>query len=255
MKASGRALPTLSMIVAGLLVFAVVLVAYLPASWVVGRLPPELQLNCGDVGGSIWEGECREASWRGARLGDATWNLGRLAALRGRLVGNFDLRGALAARADLDLAFSGDGELRNVKASLPLDPQIVPGAPADQRGNVTADLARLSLARGAPRIVEGTIELTNLRQVSPRPMELGSYRATFDGKETPDGAVEGSVRDLGGPFAVEAALVLTPPRAYALNGFITGRTVDAERIVRNQIAFGAVPDASGRNEFGLSGAY
>lgn len=255
MKASGRALPMLLMIVAGLLVFAVVLVAYLPASWVVGRLPAELQLSCGDVGGSIWEGECREASWRGARLGDATWNFGRLAALRGRLVGDIDLRGTLNARTDLDLAFSGDGEFRNLKASIPLDPQILPGAPADQRGNVTADLARLTLEKGAPRVVQGTIELTNLRQVSPQPMELGSYRATFDGQPTPDGAVEGQVRDLGGPFSVEASLLLTPPDAWALNGFITGRTADAERIVRNQIAFGAVPDASGRSEFGLSGTY
>ena len=240
---------------AGLLVFAGVLLAYLPASWVAARIPAELQIACREVGGSVWEGECLGLSLRGARLGDATWNVGRMGALTGRLVGDVNLRGAFNARADVDLSFSATGELRNVRLDFPLDPAILPGAPAQQRGEVHADLARLVLENRTIRGIEGTIDLTNLRQVVSPVMDLGSYRGTFDGAAAADGAVVGRINDLGGAFAVDATLTLTPPDNYRLQGFITGRTVDAERLVRNQIALGTRPDASGRSEFGIEGSY
>jgi hypothetical protein len=242
------------LIVAGVLVFALVLLAYLPASWVAARVPPGLQAGCGEIGGSVWAGECLGVTLQGAKLGDVTWNLDRLGALRGRLVGDFDLRGALNARADVDLSFSGSGELREVKASLPLDPRVMPQLPPDQRGRIAADLKRLVLDERAPRVLEGTIDLTDLRQVGARPLELGSYRATFDGQADANGISVGQIRDLGGPFALEGTITLTPPNTYVVQGFITGRTVEAERLVR-EITLGATPEASGRSPFAFEGTY
>ena len=242
------------LIVAGVLVFAVVLLAYLPASWVAARVPPALQVACREVGGSVWEGECLGVTFQGAKLGDATWNFARLGALRSRLEGDFELRGAVNARAELDLALSGSGELRNVKAGFPLDPQVIPQLPPDQRGTITADLKRLVIEQRAPRSLEGAIELTDLRQVGARPLELGSYRATFDGKTDANGVAVGQIRDLGGPFAVEGTITLTPPNTYVVQGFITGRTAEAERLVR-EITLGAAPEASGRSPFAFEGSY
>ena len=242
------------LLIAVVLVFAVVLVAYLPASWVAARVPETLQLRCTEIGGSVWEGECLGVTYEGARVGDATWNFARLGALRGRLVGDIDLRGALNARADLDITFSGSGELRNIKAGFPLDPQVIPGSPPDQRGDIAVDLRRLELVERAPRGLEGTIELRNLRQVGARPLDLGSYRAVFDGKPQPDGGALGQVRDLGGPFAIEGTVALTPPNSYVVQGLITGRTADAERLVR-EITLGATPDTSGRAPFAFEGSY
>ena len=54
----------------------------------------------------------------------------------------------------------------------------------------------------------------------------------------------GKLRDLGGPFVVDGTVTLTPPNAYLVQGFITGRTAEAERLVR-EITLGAMPDASG----------
>jgi hypothetical protein len=242
------------LIVAGVLVFALVLLAYLPAGWVAARVPRALQAGCREIGGSIWAGECLGVTFQGARLGDATWNLARLGALRGRLVGDVDLRGALNARADLDLSFSGSGELREVKASFPLDPRVIPQLSPDQRGMIAADLERLVLEERAPRVLEGTIDLTELRQVGARPLELGSYRATFDGKADANGVAVGQIRDLGGPFALVGTITLTPPNAYLVQGFITGRTAEAERLVR-EITLGATPEASGRAPFAFEGTY
>ena len=119
----------------------------------------------------------------------------------------------------------------------------------------SAELSRLELAAGpAPRAIEGRIEARELRQVGAQPMEIGSYELTFDGSTPPDGAPVGRLRDLGGPFIVEGTVKLTPPNAYLVQGFITGRTAAAERVVRD-ITLGAVPEASGRSPFSFEGSY
>lgn len=238
---------------AGLAVFLVVLFFYLPASWFRKYLPP--QAACADLGGSVWSGECLGLTVQGAKLGDATWNLAATSALRGRLVGDADVRGTLAqAHADIDLSFQGAGELRDIKASFPLDPAFVPQFPADRRGQVVVDVKRAVVADQAVKGLEGTIELRDFREITPRLMELGSYRATFDGVAQPDGSVKGQVNDIGGPFRIEGSIVLTPPNQYSFLGTITGRSADAERLIREAIPY-ARPDASGRTEISFEGTY
>jgi hypothetical protein len=240
-------------VVAGVLVFLGVLVLYLPASWFTSMLPP--QARCAELGGSIWHGECLGLTYQGGRLGDATWNLAPLSALTGRLVGDADIRGALTARADLDLAFDGTGELRNLKARFAMDPTVFAQFPAQQRGHISVDLKRLVLGdSGMPSLAEGTVELRDFRQVGLQPPELGSYSLTFDGKPRADGSLVGQLRDLGGPFALEGTLTLSPPNQYQGAGRIAGRTAEAEGVVR-QITFGAPPDASGRAPFTLEGTF
>ena len=244
--------PLILTVVAGILVFLGVLVLYLPASWFASMLPA--QVRCNELGGSLWQGECLGFTYQDSPLGDATWNLSAFKAATGRLVGDVDLRGTLVnARADLDLSFAGVGELRNLNARFPLDPSLSPQFSRDQRGNVVAELARLELTeRGLPGLIQGKLELHDYRMLSPQPMPLGSYLLTFDGAAQPDGGSVGKIKDLGGPFIVDATFTLTPPNAYSVVGFITGRTADAERIVR-QITFGVQPDASGRSEFRFEG--
>lgn len=241
-------------VIAGLAVFLVVLVLYLPASWISSALPPGVR--CNELGGSIWHGECLGLQYQGATLGDATWNLAPTRALSGRLSGDVDVRGAaLNARADLDTNFSGVGELRMVALNVALDPALLPQVPAQQRGTLAAKLARLELAPGpTPRAIEGTLELRDFKQVGAQPMELGSYQVTFDGSAPQDGALVGKLKDLGGPYIVDGTVKLTPPNGYLVQGYITGRTAAAERVVR-EITLGAMPDASGRSTFSFEGSY
>jgi len=241
-------------IIAGLAVFLVVLVLYLPASWISSALPPGV--HCNELGGSVWHGECLGLQYQGATLGDATWNLAPSRAFTGRLSGDVDVRGAaINARADLDTNFSGVGELRSVALNVALDPALLPQVPPQQRGTLLAKLARLELGPGpAPRAIEGTIELRDFKQVGAQPMDLGSYQVTFDGSAPQDGGLVGKLKDLGGPYIVEGTVKLTPPNGYLVQGYITGRTAAAERIVR-EITLGATPDASGRSTFSFEGSY
>lgn len=246
--------PLFLTLLAGALVFLAVLVLYLPASWFASRLPP--QVVCADIGGSIWHGECLGLTLQGGKFGDATWNLSPLKALSGRLSGDVDLRGsALTARADVDLGFDGAGELRNLTAQFPLDPAFSSQMPRDQRGQVNAQFQRLELAAGGtPKLMQGQAELHNFRQLAPRPLELGSYRLTFDGNARADGSSVGKLVDIGGPFAIDGTVTFSPPNTYVIQGFITGRTADAERIVR-EITLGAPPDASGRSQFQFENSF
>jgi hypothetical protein len=240
---------------AGTLVFLGVLVLYLPASWFASLLPA--QVRCAELGGSIWHGECLGLSVEGGKFGDATWNLSPLKALTGRLSGDLDVRGdALTASANLDLGMDGAGELTQVVAQFPLDPAFVAQFPRDQRGMVAVRFARLALdAGGMPKLLEGNVELRDFRQVSPRPLELGSYQLSFDGKAQADGVNVGKLKDTGGPFAVDGTVTFTPPNNYVIQGFITGRTAEAESLVRNEIAFGAPPDAAGRSQFQFENSF
>lgn len=241
-------------VVAGTLVFLAVLLLYLPASWFASRLPP--QIRCAQLGGSVWHGECVGLTVQGTALGDATWNLAPFAALTGTLSGDVELRGTLlSARADLALGFDAAGELRNVRAQFPMDPALNPQFPANQRGLVTAELSRVELAVGAQlRGVQGFVELRDFRQLQPRPLALGSYRLDFDGQPRADGTLPGTLKDLGGPFALQGTLIFRPPNGYAISGVISGRDGAAEQLVR-EITFGAPTDAAGRAPFSFEGTF
>jgi hypothetical protein len=241
-------------VIAGLAVFLVVLVLYLPASWIASALPAGMR--CNELGGSVWHGECLGLQYQGTTLGDATWNLAPSRAFTGRLSGDVEVRGAaLNGRADLDTNFSGVGEMREIALNVTLDPALLPLSPQQQRGTLLARLARLEVGPGlAPRAIEGTLELRDFRQVGAQPMDLGSYQVTFDGSAPQNGALVGKLKDLGGPYIVDGTVKLTPPNGYLVQGYITGRTANAERVVR-EITLGVMPDASGRSTFSFEGSY
>jgi hypothetical protein len=240
-------------VVAGALVFLFILVLSLPAAWITPLLPA--QVECRQPAGSIWRGECATLVVRGGTLGAATWDVAAGAALTGTLRGTASLTGsALQARADFDSSFAGVGELRQVTARFDLDPELLPQLPPEHRGRLSANFDRMVLGPGRqPQVLLGTIELRDLVQTGPQPLELGSYQVSFDGKST-EGRIVGQLRDLGGPFAVQGTVTLSPPDGYVVQGFITGRTAQAERIVR-EITLGATPDNSGRSAFSFEGTY
>jgi hypothetical protein len=242
------------MCLAGLLVFLGVLVLYLPASWVSAVLPA--RVKCSELGGSLWNGECLGLEIQGMRLGDATWNLAAGKAFTGRAKGDLMVRGnALEARADLDIRIDGSGELRNLSASFPLDPAFGARFPRDQRGAVVAEFDRVVLSDGpALASLQGSIELNDFRQVGANPLELGSYVLTFDGSTSADGKLVGQLSDSGGPFRVNGTVTLSAPNSYLVQGYITGRTATAEKLVR-EITLGAPPDVSGRSAFSFEGSF
>jgi general secretion pathway protein N len=232
------------------IVFAAILVARLPAAWIIpaGRG----DARCAGLEGSLWNGACTGLTVHGTPVGDLSWELRPLRLAVGKLAAHVTLtEGAGNATADVEL---GLGELvtaRHVLADFPLDPKLVPGLPPALQGHAHVDLTLLQIQRGIVTQLQGRIEAHDLQERSGVNTPLGSYVATFPGGS---GDPIGEIRDLDGPLALQGKLRLTRQPGFELEGLIAARSGAPPELVNN-LRFLGSPDASGRRTFSLSGTF
>jgi general secretion pathway protein N len=242
---------TITVIVLVIVAFGAIVLARLPASWL---LPTSREFNCASVEGSLWSGYCSGVTVNGIALGDLTWQLHPSRLLLGKLAAHIDLEHppTTSAHGDVEIGLGGTVIARNLTASLPLDPKLLPGAPPTLSGSLHLDLALAKVTKnGVVNRLEGRIEASDLVDRSGDVTPLGNFSVTFPGG-TPQPT--GDVEDAGGPLAVQGKLVLTPQPGYDLSGYVTPRP-SANQALVNAIAFLGSPDAQGRREFSLSGTY
>lgn len=237
--------------VAGLLAFAAILVARLPASWLVPT-GKNAALSCVSIEGTLWSGACGGLIVQRLPLGDLSWELQPLKLLRAQLGARVTLtRGAAHASADVALGLSGRLAANAVQADLPLDPQLFPGLPAQLRGDAHVELAHAEVVHGVITQLAGKIEVHNLEDRAGAVTPLGSYVVTF-----PAGGSEpiGQVHDLGGPLSVEGTLRLTRQGGFDVQTLVATRP-EADPELVNSIRFLGSPDRSGRRMFAMSGTF
>jgi hypothetical protein len=237
--------------VAGLLAFAAILVARLPASWLVPA-GPKAALSCASIEGTLWSGACSGLVVQRLPLGDLSWELQPLKLLRARLGARVALnRGAAHASSDVELGFSGRLTARAVQADVPLDTQLFPGLPAQLRGDAHVELAHAEIVRGVITQLAGKIEVHNLEERSGAVTPLGSYLVSF-----PGGGSEplGQVHDLGGPLSVQGTLRLTREGGFEVQTLVASRP-EATPELASAIRFLGSPDPSGRRVFAMSGTF
>jgi general secretion pathway protein N len=242
---------TITVIVLVVVAFAAIVLARLPASWL---LPTSRNFNCASVEGSLWSGYCSGLTVNGTALGDLTWQLRPSRLLLGQLAAHIDLEHppATSAHGDVEIGLGGTVVARNLTASLPLDPKLLPGAPPTLSGSLHLDLALARVTKnGVVKRLEGRIEANDLVDRSGYVTPLGNFSVTFPGGT---GQPTGDLQDVGGPLAVQGKLVLTPQPGYALSGYVTPRP-SANQALVNTIEFLGSPDAQGRRQFALSGTY
>jgi general secretion pathway protein N len=242
---------TLTVIALVIVAFAAIVLARLPASWL---LPTGRNFSCASVAGSLWSGYCSGLTVNGAALGDLTWQLRPSRLLLGKLAAHIELEHppTTSAHGDVEIGLGGTVLARNLTASLPLDPKLLPGAPPTLSGSLQIDitLARVT-NKGVVDRLEGHIEANDLVDRSGYVTPLGNFSVTFPGgMPQPTGDLE----DVGGPLAVQGKLVLTPQPGYDLSGYVTPRP-SANQALVNAIEFLGSPDAQGRRQFALSGTY
>jgi len=243
---------TVTLIVLIVVAFAAIVLARLPASWVVPT--SGAMFSCASVEGSIWSGYCGGLSVRGAALGDLTWRVQPARLFLGRLAAHVDLEHppTTSAQGDVEVTFGGTVLAHDLTASLPLGPGLLPALPPTLTGTLRADVANAKInSQGVVSRLEGRIEAHDLIDSSGYVTPLGSFAVTFPGG-TPQPT--GDVQDLGGPLAVQGKLVLTPQPGYRLSGYVTPRASAVPALV-NALEFLGSPDAQGRRQFALSGTY
>lgn len=242
---------TVTVIVLGVVAFAAIVLARLPASWL---LPSGGPFGCASIEGSLWSGYCGGLTVQGTALGDLTWQLRPARLLLGRLAAHIDLEHppSTSARGDIEMGLGGTVVARDLTASLPLDAKLLPGVPPTLSGTLHLDLTMARITKkGVVDRLEGRIEADDLVDSSGYVTPLGNFAVTFPGG-TPQPT--GALQDTGGPLAVQGKLVLTPQPGYDLSGYVTPRPSATPALV-NAIQFLGSPDAQGRRQFSLSGTY
>jgi general secretion pathway protein N len=242
---------TLWITLAALLAFAAILIARMPASWLLPS-GPNAAFTCASIDGSLWSGACEGLIFQRMPLGDLSWELAPLRIFLGRLAAHVTLshEGARAS-GDVEAGLSGKLTVRGVLADLPLDPRVLPAVPATMRGDIHADLALLELKGPVITQLKGTVEARNLEDHSGHVTPLGSYRVTFPGAP---GEPVGELRDTSGPLSVSGTLRLTQAGGFDVQAWVAPRADAPPELVSN-LKFLGSPDASGRRQFSMSGSF
>jgi len=229
----------------GTLAFLAVALATFPAALLGRHLPGGLALE--DAGGSLWHGGAERARLGATPLGAARWDL-----LTGRLAYRIELvrpDGGVSGRIAASLGGALEGE--DLALELPL--AALDHGPSGWQGDVRGRVARIRLEHGWPVALTGEFTISNLKQRGMN-VALGSYAIAFDPTAATAGRLIGRVKDLDGPLAVRAQLILKPDRSCSLEGDVTPKPGTPPEIAQ-AIGFLGAPDAAGRRAFVLGCAF
>jgi hypothetical protein len=237
--------------------FAAILVARMPASWVVPA--PPAKIACAITDGTLWSGSCAGLTWQGHPVGDLTWQLHPLRLLAGKLAAHVALMrtGTGTAQTDFESDFSGKHiTLQDVKADLLMEPALMNQLHLDLHGSAHVDLQSARVENGTIAALQGRIEARDLSQTGGTPGGLGSYSLTFPGNSSPP--PRGELRDLGGPLSVEGEVTVTPLPGgianFVVHGLVAARA-SAPPDLANQLKILGTPDAQGRRHFDLENGF
>ena len=238
--------------VLAVLAFAAILVARMPASWVIPS--PPANVACSGTDGTVWSGSCAGLSVQGQPVGDVTWELHPGSLLTGKIGAHIALTrtGGGAVQTDLESSFSGKSvTLRNVKADLQMDPALMAQLHSDMHGAVHLDLALARVDNGDLTDIQGHIQARDLYQTGGAPGSIGSYSVDFPGGFQPP---KGKLRDLGGPLSVEGEVSLEPQRRVVVSGLVKARDT-ADPSLANQLKILGTADGQGRRPFSLENSF
>jgi hypothetical protein len=233
-----------------ILAFAAILLVRLPASWVVGFLPPGI--GCGEIAGTAWNGTCARLTYNGAPMGNLAWDLHPSALFRLKIAAYADFtRGEDFIRGDLEVGRGETYVANDLQAQMPLDPPLLPQMASGYSGAVSLNLAHLRVEKNVITAIEGQIETTSLVSLRDR-MEIGSYSASFP-KTTPGQEPVGQLMSLDGPVDFQGTLKLTRAPGWAISGKVRTKPETPPGLAR-QFEFLAA-DAEGWRQIDSEGTF
>jgi general secretion pathway protein N len=245
-----------TLIVLGVVAFIVFALATLPARVVLARLASS-GVQASGVAGTIWNGQAQVLTVGGGRIGSVSWRLRVLPLFTGRASAQVNVKredGFL--ESGVSASPSGRVAFSNLTGSLPLSalpPNVLRGG---WTGALNLKLANLVLESGWPTAAAGVVEVIDITGPANKPVNMGSYKATFAEDDAPEqGVLRGAVVDLGGPIEINGTIELkAAERSYRVQGLVATRP-DAPRDVTNALQFLGPPDQRGRREFGTEGTF
>jgi general secretion pathway protein N len=244
-----RLWPLIALGVGAFVIFALVT---LPASVVLSRLG-SAGVSASGVSGSIWKGKAQVLQVSGVNVGSVEWDLHVLPLFTLHL--NADVKVSRVdgfASTELSVGPGGKVTLEGLAASLPLsainNPQL-----RGWNGQLNAKFARLTLDKGWPTEVDGTLDAVDVMGPPRKPANVGSYRVVFDPAASTPEMLQGAVSDAGdGPLQITGTIKLKADRSYELDTFLATKPNTPQNLARSLEILGP-PDAQGRRQFSAAG--
>ncbi len=236
-------------VVAGALMFLVVLVVSFPARVAYRWIPlPDVTLT--GISGSIWNGRADEALAGGAYLRNLSWSFRPAKLLSGQLAFHTSSNPASGALAtDVAIAPGGELTLSGMTGNLPLE-LVHPSFQADGlKGDIRLDFDDVRVRSGWITSIDGAVSVTNLYVPALSAAPLGDYLATF-GMEGP--AINATVDDTAGVIDVDGVITIRPDRSYSFSGDVAARP-DAPPSIEQQLRYLGSPDVRGMRPFRIEG--
>ncbi len=250
---------TILLIFLGVLVFAGIVIARMPVSWVFPG--PSAGVSCTDIDGTVWTGSCTGLTVPALQqqpLGDLSWEVHAARLLSLKLNADVVLtRPTGAVQGNVEAGLNKSITASRVKADLPLDEQLTASLPPNLhglRGKLHAELNQLRIEGNALKSIEGVVEAHDLTETEDGTTQRwGSYSLTFP--PSTGGDPVGQIRDLGGgPLSVEGTLKLTPEPGFDVEGLVAARPTASPDLAED-LKFLGSPDAQGRRPFSLAGTF
>lgn len=234
-------------------VFVICAVVTFPARIVTSWLASS-GIYAGGVSGTIWNGRAQVLQVQGANIGGVEWKLHALPLLTAHA--SVDVKVTRIdgfAQAQLSVGPTGSMIFKSLTASLPLSALPANAIPGGWAGTLNGRFQQLTLEKGWPKQVNGTLEVMDLNGPARKPAKAGSYRILFDPAASTAEVLKGAISDAGdGPLQVNGTIQLKPDRSYAVEAMIAARP-DAPRNLVQALEFLGPPDAQGRRQFNTEG--
>jgi general secretion pathway protein N len=227
-------------------------VATLPAAtayrWVADRLGA---IRLDDVSGSVWQGRAAHLRVFDRELGALDWDLHALPLLQGTLVADLHLVGdAVTASGEVTRDADGNVRVRAARFRLPASLAApVLDIPALQlHGDIQGELAQAHLRGAWLEQAEGSLRWQAAAVSGAAQAEFGDLEARF--ATASDGAIDGEVRDLGGPLELHGRF------RVSAGGFVADAELaarDGNPHVQEALRYIGEPQADGRSHLVIRG--
>jgi len=237
------------LIIAGLIIFTLIMVATFPARVAYTLFAPaEVQLS--GIAGSIWNGTATEGVAGGAYVRNIAWNLKPASILSGRLV-YATSSNPLTGTIDCDVSFSADGTLTlsGLSGNVPLDLVHPAFQQSGIRGDLLLEFETLVIRHGMPVAAAGSLTIIDLYSPILSASRLGDFRADF---QTSTESITASVGDLNGVLDVSGSITVNPDRSFTFTGLVAA-TASTPASVADQLRFLGSANNRGQHEFRFEG--
>jgi len=236
---------------AGLAAFLVFLVAMVPANQLTRRLPAGITVD--GATGTIWSGQARSFAVQGRPLGALRWSCRpwRLVILEWSCNVGLQPKGG-ELQGDFVGNFSGDVKGRGIRGSVPIALLEGLATPRGWTGSLELDLEELAIVARRPQAAAGTLLLRNLRAPGAGGQQLGDFELVVGEGSVGGAALNGRLRDLGGPLHVRGAVELSDDGRYLVQGDAAPGP-GAGPAIFDTLGFLGPPDGRGRRPFTIEG--